>query len=308
MNPLIQPAPVVLFTYNRPWHTRQTLNALKKNNLSELTDLIIYSDGPKNITDCKKVQEVRNYLKTVNGFKRIKIIEREDNTGLADSVISGVTEVINEYSRIIVLEDDLVTAPHFLYYMNHALRMYEKEEKVMQISGHMFDIKIDIETDAVFLPFITSWGWATWKRAWDHFDPLMIGYTELKKDRRLQYKFNLEGSYNYFSMLEAQIQDKIDSWAIRWYLSVFLKSGIVLYPVKSYIENIGFDGSGTHYKNKLVLTKPTHSLAKKISDIHYPETNIDKGVLEKIQLHLSFKRTIRDKLKTIFSKIIRNLT
>lgn len=305
----MQLAPVVLFTYNRPRHTEKVVEALRNNNLAQRTDLIIYSDGPKSTTDRDNVQAVRNYLQTICGFKSKRIIQSKSNNGLANSIISGVTEVINEYGRIIVLEDDLVTAPHFLDYMNQALERYEEEEKVMQISGHMFDVTINAETDAMFLPFTTSWGWATWKRAWDKFDPLMSGYNQLKLNRRFRNKFNLDGSYDYYSMVEAQIKGKIDSWAIRWYLSVFLKSGLVLYPVKSYVMNIGFDGSGTHCGRKVVLTKPDNSVAEKIaSDMRYPETIINEDVFKKIQLYLSPKQTPIDKLKTMFSKISKKKT
>ena len=239
-------APVVLFTYNRPWHTQQVVEALKRNELSELTDLVIYSDGPKDEANIEDIKRVRDYLKTINGFKTVNIVESENNIGLADSVITGVTEAVRKHGKVIALEDDLVTAPIFLRYMNEALERYENEAQVMQISGHMFDVDVKAETDAIFLPFTTSWGWATWKRAWNSFDPYSSGYEKIKKDRVLRYKFNLNGSYDYFRMIDAHIKGKIDSWAIRWYLSVFMVGGLTLHPVTSFIRNIGFDGSGIH--------------------------------------------------------------
>ena len=174
------------------------------------------------------------------------IFENSVNLGLANSVIKGVTEVVNKYGRGIVLADDLLTAPGFLRYMNDALDRYENEEKVMQISGHMFDVDIEAETDAVFLPFTTSWGWATWKRAWSKFDPSAAGYDLLREDKSLRHKFDLDGTYDYFAMLERQLKGKVNSWAIRWYLSVFMLNGISLFPTKTLVYNFGFDGSGTH--------------------------------------------------------------
>ncbi len=130
-------APIILFTYNRPWHTRQTIEALQKNLYADKSRLIILSDGPKTEIDVPKVQKVREYIKTVKGFRSIEIIEREKNWGLANNIIDGVTRIINEYGKIIVLEDDIVTSPYFLKFMNEALEFYKDEERVMHISGYM---------------------------------------------------------------------------------------------------------------------------------------------------------------------------
>lgn len=239
-------APIVLFVYNRPSHTRRVLDALKSNLLAADSDLIVYSDAPRTEEQAAKVTEVREYIRGIDGFKSVSIIERASNFGLARSLIDGVTSVIDQYGRVIVLEDDLITTPYFLEYMNSALEKFSRAERVMQISGYMFPVEIETPEDACFLPFTTSWGWATWQRAWQHFDPLARGYTALKNDGTKKWRFDLEGSYPYFSMLESQLRGEIDSWAIRWWLSVFLRDGLVLYPRQSLVENIGFDGSGTH--------------------------------------------------------------
>lgn len=239
-------SPIALFVYNRPTHTRQTVEALKRNVLAKDSDLIIFSDAPKNPEAESAVQAVRDYIRLIDGFKSIKIIERDKNWGLANSIVDGVTSVVNEYGRIIVLEDDLVTSTYFLSFMNEALDRYQNEPQVMQISGHMFPVQFLAETDAVFLPKPTSWGWATWKRAWQSFDSSTAGYELLKHDAKLRHRFNLDGAYDFFGMLEQQLQGKIDSWAIRWYLSVFMNHGLTLYPQRTLVENKGFDGSGTH--------------------------------------------------------------
>lgn len=240
-------APIILFVYNRPWHTKQTVEALQKNKLSMDSELFIFSDGPKVTKESKTaVEEVRKYLKGIGGFKRIIIVERPENLGLADSVIVAVSEIVNKHGKAIIIEDDLVVAPCFLNFMNQALERYKNEDQVMQVSGHMFDVEIESSTDVVFLPFCSSWGWATWERAWLNFDPVMSGYDTLRKDKLLHNKFNLGGAYNYFGMLEKQKRGIIDSWAIRWYLSVFMLKGLTVYPQTSFVRNIGFDGSGTH--------------------------------------------------------------
>ncbi len=243
---MVSLSPIVLFVYNRPWHTRQTVEALQKNELAQESELFIFSDGPKNKAAAEQVQEVRDYIHTINGFKRISIIKRERNWGLADSIIDGVTQVVNQYDRVIVLEDDLTTSPFFLKYMNDALEKYKDDNAVMQISGYMFPVKIKIDDDALFFPFITTWGWGTWKRAWDTFDTSFSKLEILKKDLCLKYVFNLKGSYNYFQMLSDKKHGKNDSWGILWYTTVFFNKGIVLFPAETLIFQIGFDGSGRH--------------------------------------------------------------
>jgi len=243
-------APIALFTYNRPLHTQKTVEALKNNELASQSDLFIFSDAPKNEKAVCDVMALRKYLKTIEGFKNITIIEREKNFGLANSIIDGVTNLVTKFEKIIVLEDDLVTSKYFLKYMNEALEKYANEERVMQISGYMFPVDIKFSHDSFFIPFPTSWGWATWKRAWNKFDPLMKDYEILRKNKELIKKFNVDGNYNYFKMLETQINNKIDSWAIRWYLSVFMNNGLVLYPSKTLVRNDGFDGTGIHCGNK----------------------------------------------------------
>jgi len=248
----MQLAPIILFTYNRPWHTRQTIEALQKNTLADESKLFIFSDGPKNSHDSVQVQEVRDYLRTVGGFKTVEIIEREGNIGLSKSIISGVTSTIDVYEKVIVLEDDLITSPVFLTYMNDALEMYKNDENVASVHGYVYPIKKQLP-DTFFIKGADCWGWATWKRAWDIFE--VDGNTllnELNK-RNLQREFNMDNSYPYITMLKDQIRGKNDSWAVRWYASAFLADMVTLYPGSSLVSNIGFDESGTHarYTNAL---------------------------------------------------------
>ncbi len=275
----ISMAPILLFVYNRPEHVRQTVEALSRNELANKSDLIIYSDGSKTDHDAVKVYEVREYLRQINGFKSVLIHERSENYGLANSVIQGVTDTVNEYGKVIVLEDDLVTSTYFLRYMNEALERYEDEKQVMQITGYMFPVEFNSDQDAFFLPFISSWGWATWQRAWQHFDPDAAGYQQLKNNRQLKNSFNLGGAYPYYKMLESQLRGEIDSWAIRWNLSVFINHGLVFYPKKSMVMNIGFDGSGTHCvmsstKSMELSELPLKRFPSEINIIHENEQKV----------------------------------
>jgi hypothetical protein len=239
-------APIALFVYARPEHTHLTVQALQKNTLATQSDLFIFSDAAKSDSQKKAVEQVRDYVHKITGFKSITIIEQKKNKGLANSIIDGVSAICEQHGKVIVLEDDLETSPYFLDYMNKALLRYENDTKVMQISGHMFDVDINCTEDAFFLPFATSWGWATWANRWSLFDENCSGYHQLKNDKRAIKLFNLNNSYPYFKMLEAQIAGKIDSWAIRWNLTVFLRKGLVLFPSSSLVSNHGFDGSGVH--------------------------------------------------------------
>ena len=256
-------APIALFVYNRLTNTKETVNALSKNMLAKESDLTIFSDGPKADKDIEKVNEVRNYLKTITGFKSITIIESAVNKGLAASIISGVTEIVNKYTRIIVLEDDLVTSPYFLTYMNDALEMYENEEKVASIHGFIYPVKKELP-ETFFIKGADCWGWATWKRAWDLFESDGLKLLNELKNRKLTKEFNFNNSYSYTDMLERQIKGKNNSWAIRWYASAFLNDCYTLYPGKSLVANIGMN-EGTHcvngenfldiYQEQIQLTK-----------------------------------------------------
>ncbi len=294
-------APIALFVYNRLTNTKKTVNALTKNLLAKESDLTVFSDGPKADKDIEKVNEIRNYLKTITGFKSITIIESAVNKGLAASIISGVTEIVNKYTRIIVLEDDLVTSPYFLTYMNDALEMYENEEKVASIHGFIYPVKKELP-ETFFIKGADCWGWATWKRAWDLFESDGSKLLNELKNRKLTKEFNFNNSYAYTDMLERQIKGKNNSWAIRWYASAFLNDCYTLYPGKSLIGNIGMT-EGTHcnngenfldiYQKKIKLTKisPIQSDKKNIKIIESYFRKDDQSLF--IQLQTRLKNILR---------------
>jgi len=238
-------APVVLFVYNRLDHVTQTIKYLQENRLANVSDLYIYSDGASSERDQLSVEEVRAYLKTVEGFSSVVIVEQTENFGLAKSIISGVTEIVNRFGKIIVLEDDLITSPYFLDFMNDALLTYESQSRVMHVSGYMYPIRHKSLPSSFFLRPTSCWGWATWKGSWEVFKKNSDYYLEVF-DRKMIKQFNLNGSYDYFEQILANKSGAINSWAIYWYASCFLNDGLSLHPRESFVRNIGMDGSGVH--------------------------------------------------------------
>ena len=246
-------APIVLFVYNRLDLTKQTVEALQKNELANKSELFIFSDAAKTENIQFKVNRIREYIKKISGFKKVIIFERKENWGLANSVIDGVTKIVNKYGKIIVLEDDLVTSPYFLSFMNKALELYKDEAKIASIHGYIYPIKNLPET--FFIKGADCWGWATWKDKWSIFESDGKKLLDEIKKKNLEREIDFNGSYGYTKMLKDQIKGKNNSWAVRWYISVFLKDMITLYPGQSYVQNIGFDSDATHCKSKTDLFK-----------------------------------------------------
>jgi len=267
-------APITLFVYNRPWHTQQTVEALQKNELANESELFIYSDAPKNEHAVENVARVREYIKTIEGFKKVTIIERAKNWGLADSIIDGVTKIVNEYGRVIVLEDDLVTSPNFLRFMNEGLDFYHDNPEIMSISGYTLPaacMKFPKNfTDDVYLNYRnSSWGWATWADLWNLVDWEIKDYHQFVNDPRQQKQFN-RGGKDLTGMLNSQMEGKINSWAIRFSYAHFKQGMYSVCPRHSYVNNIGHDGTGTHcgethiFENDLSKAKRTCNFIKDI--------------------------------------------
>lgn len=238
-------SPILLFVYNRLLHTQRCIEALSQNLLSSESDLFIYSDGAKDTTQQAAVKEVRNYIHTIQGFKSITIIERNENWGLAKNIIDGVTSQVNKYGKVIVLEDDLIVAPHFLQFMNDALEIYKDEPRVGHIQACDFTQEPSLP-ETFLIKWTGSWGWGTWDRAWKHFNPNGKELLEELKKRNLTHYFDFNGKYGYTRMLRRQIEGKNNSWAIRWNASLFLKDILSLNVGRSLVQNEGFDGSGTN--------------------------------------------------------------
>ena len=242
-------APIVLFTYNRLPETKKTLFFLKRNVFAKDSNLFIFSDGGKNREDQKEVLEVRNYLKTISGFKSVNITEREKKIGLAESVIRGVSEVINCYGKVIVLEDDLITSQNFLCFMNKVLNFYENFNEVFSVSGYTISLEFSenysFDVYASYRPF--SWGWGTWKREWNTVDWKIKDFDNFVKNRNEIRDFN-RGGFDLSRMLKKQQRGEIDSWAIRYAYSQYKQNKFSICPKISKVRSIGFGIKGTNCK------------------------------------------------------------
>lgn len=259
------PAPIVLFTYNRLDHTTRTIRALQQNLGADESDLYVYSDAAKDAVTSDAVAAVRSYLRTITGFKRVEIIERERNWGLADSIVDGVTTVVKKHGKVIVLEDDIVTSPYFLHYMNSALGLYEAEPQVMHISGYFFPSGTTPLPETFFYNQTSCWGWGTWQRAWKEYrnDAASLLF-EIKAQKRL-YEFDMDGNFRFSSTLRANAEGRQKTWAIKWHASVFLKKGLCLHPRHALTQNIGHDGSGVHAEHNALYNDPNFSTAERVT-------------------------------------------
>lgn len=280
-------APIVLFVYNRPWHTRQTVEALQKCDLAEESDLYIFADGPKkNASEevFNRIAEVRQYIHSIDGFRSVQIVEAPQNIGCADSIINGVTKVIEKHGDAIAVEDDIVVHPFFLRFMNDALNTYKNDERIFCISATMekFDIPSNYKYD-VFLTHRTgSWGWATWINRWKMVNWDIHNYPIIKHPTKKQIKHFCQGGEDLWPMLNAQLKGEIDAWDIRYCYNISLLGKMCLRPVKSFVTNIGMDNSGTHCGESLMPLLPLYD--KKNYDIcFHGKISIDRNITKNIQ-------------------------
>ena len=249
-------APIIVFSYDRPDHLRKTLNSLSNNIYAEESDLFIFCDGAKdNASELQvnRILENRNVAQATRGFKSVKVFLQEKNRGLANSIIEGVSAIINEFGRAIVLEDDLLTSPFFLKYMNEALDYYDKRKSVFSIGAcrppmNKMQIPSDYEYDVFVGLRSYSWGWATWKDRWSQVEWSMDYMDSFLKHPEQVRAFNRAGE-DMTKLLKMQYDGKIDSWAMRFGFAHFYQHAIAILPCISYVDNIGFDGSGTHCEN-----------------------------------------------------------
>jgi hypothetical protein len=263
-------APIALFVYNRPEHTRRTIKFLQQNLLAEESRLYIFSDAAKDANNQKLVDEVREIIHTVDGFKHVELIERKSNLGLANSIIDGVSRLVKDYGKVIVFEDDLISSMYTLQYFNDALIRYQDEEKVMHIGAYMYPLKEENLPETFFYRAATSWGWATWDRAWKNFEP-DIDLIISRFDHEKKHRFSIDDTMNFWKQIQEFKSGKNNSWAIRWYASIFLKGGLTLNPSKSLINNIGHDGTGIHsgmndIYHVIINPQPIQSFPEKIEE------------------------------------------
>lgn len=253
-------APIALFTYNRLSHTKELIESLQKNEFAGESDLYVFSDGGKNPTDIEKVSAVRTYLHSITGFRSVRIEESEENRGLADSVIYGVSKVLEKFDKVIVLEDDLILSPYFLQFMNEALDVYCKDERIGCVNGHLPKLK-NITEETYFIHHTDSWGWGTWRRAWKFFEPDGEKLLRQLEEKQLCDYFDFDGTYPFVRMLKRQIAGQNNSWAIRWRASMLLNNKLSINAGRSLVANNGADGSGTHVGKGILF--PDGKLADK---------------------------------------------
>ena len=242
-------SPVVLFVYKRPCETEKVLEALAANEGAAQSELIVYADGPKNEDEKEQCEAVRQLIRNCTGFAKVTLHAAEKNRGLANSVISGVTETLEKYDSVIVLEDDLVTSKYFLRFMNEALEKYRNDDRICCIHGFSYPTKYP-EIQYFLRRGADCWGWATWKRGWNFFEKDSKKLYDRIVSLKLQKIFDRNGAFPYTKMLKDQADGKIDSWAIRWYASAFLAEKYTLQSNVMLVENIGFGKDATHCSSK----------------------------------------------------------
>ena len=296
MTPL---SPIVLFTYKRLETLKITIDALLANRLADESDLIIYSDGPKKQEEEFIIQEIRKYLQTITGFKSVRIHQSNTNKGLATSIINGVSDVMAQYHKAIVLEDDLIISSNFLSFMNQALEKYKDHKSVYSISGYALDLKNNnIKQDAYFLNRSWSWGWASWEDRWVNVDFEVNDYAFFKKDANLIKGFSKLGS-DVNGMLKKQMNGQIDSWYIRFIFHQFKTEGLCLYPTISKINNNGFDELATHNsgrKNRYITSFDNSNS----TNFEFPEKiEISNEQQKSFIVQMSFINRLINKVKEI---------
>ncbi|MDR1741076.1 MAG: hypothetical protein LBR38_04420 [Synergistaceae bacterium] len=247
-------APIAFFVYRRPDHAKRTLSALAANDGARQSDLFIFSDGPKDAhtsdhpsaADAEGVKAVREYVRSLDKslFRSVTVIERETNLGLAKSLISGITELCSRFGRAVIVEDDILTSPRFLRFINDGLDRYEGDERVFSVTG-FWPLKPRPGDGAFFLRGSGIWGWGTWKRAWDHYDHGAAGWEALLRNKRLAWEFDYNGRCNNTAMLLRHIGDK-GAWGPQWNWIAFRENGLTLFPPYSLDTNVGFGDDATH--------------------------------------------------------------
>ena len=272
-------SPIAIFVYNRHDHFVKTIKYLKKNHLSNKSQIYIFSDGSKKNSDIKPVQKIRNYCKKIKGFKSIKTFERKTNFGLSRNLVDGISKILKKHKSVIVLEDDLLTDKFFLKYMNDSLNYYSKNKKVISIHAYLYPIK-NIIKKPFFLKGADCWGWGTWRRGWKLYNSNSKSLLKFLKTKKKEKEFNFNNTFAYSKMLRDNINKKNDSWAIKWYASAFLKNKLTLYPPYSLIKNIGNDGSGTNSKSDRKYDVTLKNKKINIKNIQIKEDELAKKHIE----------------------------
>ena len=289
-------APICLFTYNRLEETKQTILALQKNYLAKDSALFVFSDGSKNKDSSHKIQAVRDYLKNIEGFKSVTIYESNVNKGLAKSIIEGVSKVLANSDKVIVIEDDLVCTPNFLDFMNQSLDFYKNDSAVFSISGYTLNLPSlkNEKKDFYFGYRASSWGWGIWRDRWFPIDWEVKDYTTFVNDKKKVSDFKRGGS-DMPRMLKNQMNGKIDSWAIRFCYHQFKENLMTVFPTISKLESIGFSKDATHTSGTKRFITPIDTELKR--DFSFKKfTVIDEKLNRESSAFFSVKNRIINQL------------
>jgi hypothetical protein len=271
--------PIALFVYARPAHVRRTVEALIRNSEAANSDLIVFSDAARTSDKEEAVHQVREYVSGIEGFRSLTIHHRPENYGLARSIIAGVSQILTEHDRVIVMEDDLETSPFFLRYMNEALDRYAEDDRVISVHGYIYPLQKPLP-EVFFLRGADCWGWATWRRGWRHFNPDGRFLLDEMKRQKLLKAFDINGAYSYSGMLQGQINGANDSWAVRWHASAFLANKLTLYPGRSLVHNIGNDSTGVHCGTSAIFDAQLSMTPICLDDVVVEESVVARKTIE----------------------------
>ena len=251
-------APICVFLYNRPDHSRKMLYKLQEAEGAKESYLFVFCDGPKEgvtYEEGEKIKEVQKIADEITGFKEVKIIKQPTNIGLANSIIQGVTKVIHEFGSAIVLEDDHLVHSDFLKYINFYLKEYESDKRVMHISGFLRDSYLQFFLPRVFLTrYMDCGSWATWSDRWKKLITDFNIIDDKLCDGFFFKRFNFS-KLDYHTYFEPN-RNGLKTWAIFWYFTIAYYNGLCIMPKYSYVKNIGNDGSGS---NNVVQVKELSS-------------------------------------------------
>jgi glycosyltransferase involved in cell wall biosynthesis len=271
-------APVAIFVYNRSDHLRRCLDSLLANPEASRTDVFVFCDGPKSELDRPAVERVRSVVENLSGFASVTVFSQEENNGLAPSIISGVSAMLKDHEKLIVVEDDLVLSPGFLRFINDGLDFYAADERVASIQGYFYPVKEKLP-ETFFLRGTDCFGWGTWKRAWDLFESDSHSLISQLRQKRLLREFDLDGSYSYTRMLKAHAKGEISSWAVRWHATTYVRDMVSLYPGRSLVLHTGDDELATHAAETSWLNGPVVQRSPAIHAIDVVESDIARRAL-----------------------------
>lgn len=296
-----KPAPIVLTAYNRPDLLERTIEALAANALAMQSDCFAFCDGPRTSVDDPAIREVRSLLRTARGFKSLSIVERKHNWGLAKSVIAGVSQVLDEFGRAIVVEDDIVVSRDFLTFMNVALSSYEQNPKIFSVSGFNFGLTAPKSYlyDGFCFYRSSSLGWGTWKNRWDQVDWTMSYYKRFSSDKAAQERFS-RGGADLSYLLRLQASNRIDSWAIRWAYTHCERNGLALLSTRPLVHHIGSGERATHSRWKSFAQLPLTSVHK--DDVIFaPDVAVNPALAD--ELRKLFRPSIPRRIVRFFKQL-----